>query len=148
VKQSWNGYNNIGICATALVSVISHTGELPLAKAMLVMPLVMHDATLAFLSNASVRKREAAALTSVKPELFANFNRRFEDSLVLSLNALQLLLHLGHVKLQGNLIPSKPMQITSDYGARAQRIVKATPSIATLLASPVEELYLNFRVHL
>ncbi|MGF6410045.1 hypothetical protein [Paraburkholderia sp. MM5482-R1] len=56
----------LGICATALMSVIERTGELPLAKALLVMPLVMHDATLSFLSNASVRKREAAALTSVR----------------------------------------------------------------------------------
>ncbi|MFM0741709.1 DUF6521 family protein [Paraburkholderia xenovorans] len=148
MNESWSGYNNIGICATALMSVIERTGELPLAKALLVMPLVMHDATLAFLSNANVRKREAAALTSVRPELFANFNNRFEDSLVLSLNAVQLLIHLGHVKLRANLVPDIPMDISPDFGARAQRIVKAAPSVAALLASPIEELYLNFRVHL
>jgi hypothetical protein len=148
VKRSWNGYNNVGLCATTLASVIEHTGGLPLAKAMLVMPLVMHDATLAFLSNANIRKREAAAFASVKPEFFANFNNRFQGSLVMSLNAIQLLVHLGHVKLRDDLIPNKPMQIGEDFGKRALRIVKATPNIAALLNGPVEELYLNFRIQL
>lgn len=148
MTQVWNGYNNVGLCATALSSVIEHTGKLSLSKAMLVMPLVMHDATISFLSNRNIRKREAAALASVRPELIVNFNSRFEDSLVASLNAIQLLVHLGYARLGVDLIPVKPMQIDDVFGKRVQRIVKATPNIAALLDSSVDELYLNFRIQL
>lgn len=148
MKRNWNGYNNVGLCAAALASVIEHTGRLPLAKAMLVMPLVMHEGTLLFLSKANIRKRGAAALSSMRPELFANFNSRFEDSLVLSLNAIQLLAHLGYARLAQDLVPGVSMRIGDEFGKRAQRIVRATPNIAALLDGPVEELYLNFRVQL
>lgn len=148
MTKIWNGYNNVGLCATALSSVLEHTGKLPLSKAMLVMPLVMHDATVAFLGNGNIRRREAAALASVRPELIANFNSRFEDSLVLSLNAIQLLVHLGYAKLSVDLIPAKPMKIDELFGKRVQRILKATPNIAALLAGSVDELYLNFRIQL
>lgn len=148
MKQSWKGYNNVGLCATALASVIEHSGRLPLSKALLVMPLVMHDATISFLSKGNIRKREAAALASTKPEFFVNFNSRFEESLVLSLNAIQLLVHLGYAKLLVDLVPAMGMQIGDEFGRRALRIVKATPNIAALLDSPVDELYSNFRIQL
>lgn len=148
MKQSWNGFNNVGLCATAIACVVEHTGTLPLSKAILVMPLVMHDATLSFLSKGNIRKREAAALTSVKPDLFANFNSRFESSLVLSLNAIQLLVQLGYSHMQNELFPGEAINVGPDFGKRAERIVKATPNIAAVLASPVEELYLNFRIQL
>uniref|UniRef100_UPI001FF7366E hypothetical protein n=1 Tax=Ralstonia pseudosolanacearum TaxID=1310165 RepID=UPI001FF7366E len=112
------------------------------------MPLVMHDATLSFLSKGNIRKREAAALTSVKPDLFANFNSRFESSLVLSLNAIQLLVQLGYSHMKNELFPGEAINVGPDFGKRAERILKATPNIAAVLASPVEELYLNFRIQL
>lgn len=148
MKRNWNGYNNVGLCVAALASVLEHTGRLPLAKAMLVMPLVMHEGTLSFLSKTNIRKRGAAALSSMRPELFANFNSRFEDSLILSLNAIQLLAHLGYASLGQELVLEQSMEINDEFGKRVQRIVKATPNIAALLDGPVEELYLNFRVQL
>lgn len=148
MTQVWNGYNNVGLCATALCSVIECTGRLSVSKAMLVMPLVMHDATISFLSNGNTRRREAAALASARPELIVNFHDRFEDSLVVSLNAIQLLVHLGYTRLGVDLISVKSMQIDDEFGKRVQRIVKATPNIAALLDSSVDELYLNFRIQL
>lgn len=148
MTQSWNGYNNVGLCAVALASVIEHTQGLSLPKAMLVMPLVMHEATISFLSRGNVRQREAAALTSVRPELFINFNDRFQSSLIVSLNAIQLLIHLKYVRFAVDIYPDRPMLPSSEFGKRASRIFKATPNIAALLSSSVDELYLNFRIQL
>lgn len=144
----WTGYNNVGVAGTALMSVLSYTSTLTLPKAMLIMPLVMHDATVAHLGNGKVRHRDAAALVANRPELFANFSTRYEDSLGVSLNAIQLLVELGYVSFDGEIRIVKPLKVSNTFGKRAQKITRASSGIAKLLMSPVDELYLNFRVQL
>jgi hypothetical protein len=65
----WSGYNNIGICGTGLMAVLAHTERLSLAKALLVMPLVMHEATMPYMSNGNVTVRDAAGLVAHRPDL-------------------------------------------------------------------------------
>lgn len=148
VRRSWDGYNNVGICATAIASVLNHCQSLSLPKALLVMPLMMHEPTVSFLGSGSTRPREAAAIASSHPEFIANFNGRYESSLVVSVNAIQLLIHLGHAELMDHLVLATPMNIDKSFGKRAMRIDKASEKVAALLESPVDELYLNFRVQL
>lgn len=146
--NGWTGYNNEGICATAMLGVLTHAEQLSLAKAMLIMPLVMHDATVRYLGNRNVVFREAASLVAHRPDLFANFNSRFEESVAVSLNAIQWIVAAGYASFNGKLILLQPLKIDSTFGNRAQRIAKASGQIAGLLAAPVDELYLNFRVKL
>lgn len=148
MSATWSGYNNIGICAAALMSVLEHTRELSLPRALLVMPLMMHEGTLALLSRADMRKREAAALSSLRPDLFANFPSRFNGSLVVTVNSIQLLASTGFVRLQTDLELLQNLDVDTSFGARAVRMRKAAENVAALLASPEEELYLNFRVQL
>ena len=148
MSAKWSGYNNVGICAIALMSVLSHARFLGTAKSLLVMPLVMHEATIRFLSNGGIRKREAAALASTHPEFFANFHTRYDESLSSSMNAIQLLEGSGFLRFHDGLHFLHKLEVDSTFGARAKKIAKAGENIAALLASPVEELYLNFRVQL
>lgn len=148
MTTTWTGHNNVGICATALLAVLEHSKSLSLPRALLVMPLIMHDATLTLLSRPGLRKREAVGLAALRPELFANFPSRFDSSIVLSVNSIQLLINLGYVELKSDLVLLHPITMDSSFGTRALRIRKAAENLAALLASPEEELYLNFRVHL
>lgn len=148
MRRSWDGYNNVGICATAIASVLNHCQSLSLPKALLVMPLMMHEKTVSFLGNGVTRRREAAALASSHPEVIANFNDRYKSSLVVSVNAIQLLIYLGYAELGDHLVLTTPINIDKSFGKRASRIDKASEKVAALLESPVEELYLNFRVQL
>jgi hypothetical protein len=144
----WSGFNNVGICSTALLAVLAHAEQLSIAKALLVMPLVMHDATMSYMGNGNIVKREAAALVAHRPDLFANFNSRFAEGLAVSVNAIQLIVATGYVRFDGKLVLLKPLDIDAGFGKRAKRIEKAANHIAVVLASPVDELYLNFRVQL
>ncbi|BCQ22395.1 hypothetical protein NK8_05040 [Caballeronia sp. NK8] len=146
--ERWSGYNNVGICATALLAVMAHAPRLSLPKAMLVMPLVMHDATVKHLGNGSVARRAAATLAASRPDLFINFDSRFTESLVTSVNAIQLVIEAQYVRFDGELVLVNPVEIDPSFGRRAQRITKAAEHIAALLKSPADELYLNFRVKL
>ncbi|WP_129112244.1 three component ABC system middle component [Burkholderia pseudomallei] len=148
MTERWVGYNNVGVCATALMAVLAHSEQLSIAKALLVMPLVMHDSTVSYLGNGRVVEREAAALVAHRPDLFANFNSRFNEGLSVTVNAIQLIVAAGYAKFDGKLVLLQPLSIDSSFGKRAQRIAKAASHIAAVLASPVDELYLNFRVQL
>jgi hypothetical protein len=112
------------------------------------MPLAMHEATIRFLANANVRQRQVAALVTARPDLFSNYANRFEESLVVSLNAIQFLLTSGHARLDSELKIDQKMEIDSRYGKRALLIEKASKNIAGLLSGPDDDLYLNLRIKL
>jgi hypothetical protein len=144
----WNGFNNLGICATAIGVYLNAEKAVSLPKAMLIMPFVMHDATLRFLAKGTVRERKIAAFTTMNPEFIANFDKRFEDSLVVSINAIQLLIAAGYVSFDGDIKLVKPFEIDDSFGKRAATIHRAVKNLTALLSSSAEELYLNLRVKL
>jgi len=148
MTKHWSGYNNPGICATAILAVLGHAERLTVAKALLIMPLVMHDATVRYLGNGRVAFREVASLVAHRPDLFANFNSRFGERIAISVNAIQWVVEAGYVDFDGTLILRQSLKIDASFGKRAQRIAKASQCIAAVLAAPVNELYLNFRVQL
>ena len=143
-----SSYNNFSICAAALMAVLEEMQVLSVAKALLIMPIIMHDSTVRHLGKQSVRPREVAALTSTRPDLFLNFNSRFLAGLAPSLNAIQLLAEAKYVEFNGELVLNKNLEFSAAIGDRAMRIKKAAKNIAALLASSDNELYLNLRVQL
>jgi hypothetical protein len=144
----WDGFNNLGICATAIGLYVNSEKTVSLPKAMLIMPFVMHDASLRFLAKTNVRERKVAAFASMNPDFIANFDMRFEESLVVSINAIQLLISTGHVQFGDNIELVRPFEINDDFGKRAAVIERAVKNLAALLSSSAEELYLNLRVKL
>lgn len=148
VARGWSGFNNVGLCATAMGAVLNLEKFLSLPKALLIMPLVMHDSTLRFLAKGNVRERQVAAFASMNPEFVANFDMRFQDSLVVSLNAIQFLISLGYVKLEDGLRLVKPFLIDQEFGKQALLIERSTKNMSALLSSTDDELYLNLRVTL
>lgn len=148
LARNWSGFNNIGICAVAILSVLQKVTYLSLPKTMLIMPLAMHESTLRFLAKGNVRERKVAAFVSMNPEFVANFDKRYRESLGTTLNAIQLLIELGHVRFDGQLLLVKELLVDDTFGKQAQLMVRAAKNIAALLSSDDDELYLNFRVKL
>lgn len=143
-----SNYNNFAICAAGLMAILEETQALTVAKALLVMPIIMHDSTVRHLGKQNVRAREVSALTSTRPDLFLNFNSRFLAGLTPTLNAIQLLAEAKYIAFNGELVLAKTLTFSASIGDRAMRIKKAAKNIAALLASPEDELYLNLRIEL
>lgn len=141
-------FNNIGIGATALMAVLRHTRTLPPAKALLVMPLVMHGGTVRYFSDGRTTGREVAAVVTTRPELFVNFPARFMASLATSLNVIQFLENSRFINIERDIHLLHELKVENSFGARAQRIEAASANIASLLTSPADELYLNLRIPL
>lgn len=147
-SHAWSGYNNAGIAAVAIGCVLNHTQTLTLAKALLIMPIVMHGETTKFLASERTRSREIASLVAIRPDFVHNFDRRYHASLVHSINAIQLLHELGYASFDSLLAQKIRFECTDEFGKRALVIEKASSEIANLLHSSEEELYLNLRIQL
>lgn len=148
IQTTWSGYNNAGIAAVAIGCALNHCASLSLAKALTIMPIVMHAPTLKFLANANTRSREIASLIAMRPDFAQNFNQRFHASLVHSINGIQLLNELGFITFDNILCKQKEFAVNFNLGKRSQLINTASAEIAALLDSSEEELYLNLRIQL
>lgn len=144
----WEGYNNIGIGSVALATVMNEIKSLSISKALLVLPLIIHQPTLQLLANKRTSIKGSAALASNYPRLLTNFNQRYYSTLPLTLNSIQLLISLNYVEFNNNLELKNLIYVDKEFGDRSIKISKAAPKIAELLQESEEELYLNFRVKL
>lgn len=147
-SRNWDGFNNIGVCITAIGCVLNHVKTLSLPKVLLIMPFVMHESTLRFLAKANVRERRMAAFVSTNPELAANFDERYQQSIVLTLNAIQFLIASGYARYNGDLEAARDFIVDESFGKRAALIERASKNIVALLDGNSSELYLNLRVKL
>ncbi|WP_227136330.1 hypothetical protein [Kosakonia radicincitans] len=66
----WDGFNNIGIGAVAIGTVLNFVNTLSIPKALLIVPLIIHNPTVSFISKKNTRARSSAALVSNFPEFF------------------------------------------------------------------------------
>lgn len=148
IQTTWSGYNNAGIAAVAIGCTLNHCTSLSLAKALTIMPIVMHAPTLKFLANANTRSREIASLIAMRPDFAQNFNQRYHASLLHSVNGIQILNELGYILFDNVIFKQKEFAVQTNLGKRSQQINKASAEIAALLDSSEEELYLNLRIQL
>lgn len=144
----WDGYNNIGIGAVALATVMNEVKSLSISKSLLILPLVIHQPTLQLLSHKRTTFKGSASFVSTYPRLLTNFNRRYFSTLPLTLNSIQILINLNYLEFNENIELRKILDIDKEFGERAIKISKAANKISELLEESEEELYLNFRVKL
>lgn len=142
-------YNNFGMGIVALGAVLNQGKELSVSKLFLIFPLLSHQNLLQHLGRSTTKIRSIEKLIVEKTICFSNFNKRYMDSLVLTVNALQYLNDSGYVNVvKGNATLSKPFEYDKKMGARANKIFNASGNVALLLKEMPDKLYLNLRVEL
>ena len=144
-----NIFNNFGVGAIAIVSVLNHSHSLSLAKLTLIFPLISHEELLSYLSNGKVNIKSLDKLLIDKTPHFSNFNKRYYDSLPTTFNSLQYLVDLGYITVSRdsvNLV--KTLVYAKEMGGRANKIFKSSENIASILKEKSDKLYLNLRIEL
>ncbi|HHQ4558524.1 hypothetical protein [Aeromonas hydrophila] len=144
-----SNYNNLGVYALAICAVLEYKKEMSIAEALLVPPLITHNELLNHLARKTTHIYNADDLLLSKTSFFSNFDYRFNDSLVTSLNAVLFLQDMGYISYkEGKVKPSELIPYHADMGKRAKKIYQASKNISTFLTAPTEYLYLNLRVEL
>jgi len=143
-------YNNIGICSSALVATLQEFDrEVELTKLFLIMPFLSHKQLTNYLSRGNVNILSLDSLLIDKKSYFTNFNKRFYQSLPLTINTLQYLNDIEIIQIEKNKVTLlKNIQYDSTMGKRAEKIYKASKNIVKILNESNEKLYLNLRIEL
>jgi hypothetical protein len=142
-------FNNIGIGALAIGSVLSINTELSLAKTTLILPFITHTECLYYLARATTLANSIEKLIAERTSYFSNFNARYYDSLCLSFSSIQYLTEMGYAQHQGDLLLKiKSLEYNTKMGTRAKKIFQAANNVSALLSENDKKLYLNLRVEL
>lgn len=142
-------YNNIGVGALAIGSVLSISTELSLAKTTLILPFITHTESLDYLARATTLVKSIEKLIAERTSYFSNYNARYFDSLCLSFSSIQYLTEMGYAQLKGDILLNiKPLEYDTKMGNRAKKIFQAANNISAILSENDKILYLNLRVQL
>ena len=142
-------YNNISIGVIALGAVLNQSKELSISKIFLIFPFISHQKLTQHLGRKTTKIKSSEKLIVEKTSFFSNFNKRYTDSLVVTINALQYLNDMGYVRIyDGKVILEKPFEYDNKMGNRALKIFKASENIALILREGTSKLYLNLRVEI
>ena len=142
-------YNNLSMGVIALGSVLNQSKKLSISKLFLIFPLISHQNLLKYLGRSTTKIKSLEKLIIDKTPCFSNFNRRYVDSLVLTINSLQYLNDTGYIKVvNGNVTLIRPFEFDKKMGSRANKVFNASENVHRLLKEKTEKLYLNLRVEI
>jgi len=144
-----NYYNNISMGIVALGAVLNQSKDLSISKLFLIFPLLSHQILLQHLGRKTTKVKSIEKLVIEKTSCFSNFNKRYSDSLVVTINALQYLNDTGYVTVEdGTVTLKKLFEYDKKMGNRARKMFNAAENIASILEEKSSKLYLNLRVEL
>ncbi len=147
-------YNNIGFSLIAFLSIIRKMEQVEYSKALLILPLVLHNPLIDYLKKDSVKVKGMEDLILSKTEYFLNYNERYLNFLSLSLNTIIFAESMNFISIKNNqIIPIKKEIEKIDFsiaqvGKRINKVYKASDNIVKVLDEDVAELYFKLRIEL
>ncbi len=142
-------YNNLGICSLGIVATLQHTDYLPISKILLIMPIIAHSELTSYLARSTTKVMSVEQIITKQPKYFSNFNDRFYDGMVASINSLQLLTEIAAIDWSdGHFSVSEQINYEKSMGARSKKIFDAAANISNLLKDDADNLYTNLRVQI
>lgn len=136
----------------SILAVLRHTQQLELSKCMLIEPLLSYSQVLKALkrTNSSIKSIENLILKQSIP--FANFNNRFQDKFLLSMNALILFEKLGLISIKENMVYFSANDFNfanTSLGEAATNRISASSKLAEILEKgDASDFYLSLRVQI
>ncbi|HBC5382182.1 MULTISPECIES: three component ABC system middle component [Serratia] len=141
----------IGTVAIQSALENSKLNSLPLAKVMLVLPLLFDSAIRSILKRKNSVVLSSKDLLISNPTAFITVRARYEDLTITSLNTILLTQELGIATLKNNDLVLKEkifFQSSSEIGKIALDILAAGPKLGLLLSEATSDLYQTFRIEL
>ena len=138
------------ITVISLLSTLKHVDQMEIAKCMLIEPLLSYSKVLQLLrkSNSSVKSVED--LIMKESITFSNFNERYRDKFILSINSIILFKKMGLLNVEENMIIFRGNNFNfneSSLGKKASTRILASKNLAKILSKgETSDLYLSLRI--
>lgn len=140
------------ITGISILAVLRYTRQLELSKCILIEPLLSYSQVLRALkrSNSSIKSMEDLILKQSIP--FANFNNRFQEKFLLSMNSLILFEKLGLISIKKGIVYFNAYDFNftdTSLGETAAERISASGKLADImLKGDASDFYLSLRVQI
>ncbi len=152
MKEIHSFYNNEVLTGIAILSVLYQVRELEISKALLIQPILSYSGVLNFVKKKNAKIRSIEELIVKKSLHFTNFNKRYFESIGLSMNSILLMKQFGFLDIQADKLicgKTKFDLCNENLGDRAIDIIKGACNISNAIdKGEVSNLYLSLRIEL
>ena len=136
----------------SILAVLRHTKQLELSKCILIEPLLSYTQVLNTLKRSNTKIKSIEDLIIKQSIAFANFNNRFQDTLLLSMNAIILFEKLGLLYRKDNWVHFRATDFnfaTESLGETAHNRISASRKLAEILQKgEASDFYLSLRIEI
>lgn len=136
----------------SILSVVKQTGKLEISKCLLIEPLLSYKSINSYLKKTNTKVRSIEELIVKQNIVFSNFNQRFQEKLIISINSILLMSQLSLLRVDDNYViftGDKFDFSEKSLGKKAQTIIAASTNLSKILSKEdASNLYLSLRIEL
>ncbi len=140
------------ITGISILAVLRFTRKLELSKCMLIEPLLSYSKVLKLLKRANSSVKSVEDLIIKESIIFSNFSSRYQERLILSINALLLFEEMGLLKIEDNHVTYNGDSfnfLEQSLGEKAKDRILASKKLAEILTKgEASDFYLSLRIEL
>lgn len=138
------------ITGISILAVLNYTSKLEFSKCMLIEPLLSYSRVVKALARANSGVKSVEDLILKENVVFSDFNSRYQEKLLLSINSILLFKQMGLISLDGNFA-SYTGEFFDFYnpnlGEKATARIKAAKRLSEiLLKEEASDFYLSLRI--
>jgi hypothetical protein len=150
MKEIYYTYNNEAIGSCIFLSVLNNVDSLDPARACLILPFLLDDRTVSYLTKNQGQIITLEGFITEQPRLFVSFNKRYLSLLPVTINSLIILSKSNQIVIDKEI--AKTDTFSFDYsklGERFSKIDKIIPDFINILEKyKTPQLYSILNIHL
>ena len=140
------------ITGISILAVLNHTKKLEFSKCLLIEPLLSYSRVVKGLSRKNSNIKSIEDLILKENVVFSDFNSRYQEKLLLSINSLLLFSKMRLVSLEGDVAVYAGENFdffNSNLGEKAAARIKASKRLSEiLLKGEASDFYLSLRIEI
>lgn len=150
MKEIYYVYNNEAIASCIFLSILNNVDKLDIARSCLILPFLLDDRTVSYLSRNLDNELELEQLIKEQSRLFTSFNKRYLSLLPVTINSLVLLGNSNQVSLGNEIVNSTTLNLEKkNLGDRFNKIEEVIPKFLSMLEKySTVQLYKTLKVQL
>lgn len=156
MKEIYYTYNNEAIASCIFLAVLNKLGTLDIARSCLILPFLLDDRTVKYLSDNQNSELTLEQMKKDKPLLFTSFYKRYLSLLPVTLNSLMILYKSNQINIGKEIDILRKMPITlpipfynSVLGERLDKIINVIPTLLSIISNySTIQLYKSLNIQL
>ncbi|MFV8442184.1 three component ABC system middle component [Flavobacterium sp. LB2P44] len=150
MKEIYYVYNNEAIASCIFLSILNNVDKLDIARSCLILPFLLDDRTVSYLSRNLDNELELEQLIKEQSRLFTSFNKRYLSLLPVTINSLVLLGISNQVSLGNEIVNNTTLNLEKkNLGDRFNKIEEVIPKFLSMLEKySTVQLYKTLKVQL